>query len=157
MRDRFFALRIPAFASLLLGAAAIVSAQGTLDLRLPPERRSPAEASCRLCGEIRSIREVQTEAPVPMAPNPARTTASNPNNWAVVGAVVYMPTGPSTNNAFQMGAVGTPEMVERFGSSTYEITIRMDSGENQSVRRRDGALFRVGDRVVVSEGRLEKR
>jgi len=136
--------------------AALAWAQGRLDLRLPPERPSAA-ASCRMCGEIRSIREVQTEAPVAVAPNPAQTTASNPNSWAVVGAAVYMPTGTGANQGPHLGAVGTPEMVERFGSNTYEITVRMDTGENQVLRRRDGAFFRVGERVVLSEGRLEKR
>ncbi len=54
-----------------------------------------------------------------------------------------------------MGAVGTPEMVERFGSSTYEIAVRMDSGERQVVQRKDGARFRVGDRVTLSGGMME--
>ena len=141
--------------------AALAWAQGLVipDIRDPSlyRERPKAAGSCRICGEIRSIREVQTEAPVAVAPNPARTTANNPNNWAVVGAAVYLPTGPGVNHAPQLGAVGTPEMVERFGSSTYEITIRMDTGESQVVRRRDGAFFSVGDRVVVSDGRLEKR
>jgi outer membrane lipoprotein SlyB len=152
MRARNTALGLAGFCF-----AALAWAQGALDLRLPADRRPPTDASCRICGEIRSIREVQTEAPVALAPNPARTTAGNPNSWAVVGAAVYLPTGAGVNHAPQLGAVGTPEMVERFGSSTYEITIRMDTGESQVVRRRDGAYFSVGDRVVVSEGRLEKR
>jgi hypothetical protein len=139
------------------GFIALAWAQGALDLRLPTDRRPPTDASCRICGEIRSIREVQTEAPVAVAPNPAQTTASNPNSWAVVGAAVYMPTGAGVHQGPHLGAVGTPEMVERFGSNTYEITVRMDTGENQVIRRRDGAFYRVGERVVVSEGRLEKR
>ena len=159
-------LKLPDLSRLLLAGAAAASigavwAQGLIipDLRDPSLYREPAKSagSCRVCGEIRSIREVQTEAPVAVAPNPAQTTASNPNSWAVVGAAVYLPTGTGTNQAPQLGAVGTPEMVERFGSNTYEITVRMDTGENQVVRRRDGAYFRVGDRVVLSEGRLEKR
>jgi outer membrane lipoprotein SlyB len=140
---------------------ALAWAQGVVipDLRNPSLYREPAKGSgsCRVCGEIRSIREVQTEAPVAVAPNPAQTTASNPNSWAVVGAAVTMPTGTGANQGPHLGAVGTPEMVERFGSNTYEITVRMDTGENQVVRRRDGAFYRVGDLVVLSEGRLEKR
>jgi outer membrane lipoprotein SlyB len=139
---------------------ALAWAQGLVipDIRDPSlyrERPKSAE-SCRICGEVRSIREVQTEAPVSVAPNPARTTANNPNNWAVVGAAVYLPTGTGTAQSPHVGAVGTPEMVERFGSSTYEITIRMDTGENQVVQRRDGTRFRIGDRVTVSGGMMER-
>ena len=139
---------------------ALAWAQGLIipDLRNPSLYREPSKGAdtCRVCGEIRSIREVQTEAPVPVAPNPARTTVNNPNNWAVVGAAVYLPTGTGTQQSPHIGAVGTPEMVERFGSSTYEMTIRMDTGENQVVRRRDGTRFRVGERVTLSAGMMEK-
>jgi hypothetical protein len=142
--------------------AALAWAQGLVipDLRDPSlYRERPRDAgggSCKVCGEVRAIREVQTEAPVSVAPNPRLTTQNNPNNWAVVGAAVYLPTGTGTPQSPHIGAVGTPEMVERFGSSTYEITIRMDTGENLVLQRRDAARFRVGERVAVSEGRLEK-
>lgn len=154
-----------AIAQALLGWAAaacsaLAWAQGVIipDLRDPSLYREPAKSAgtCRICGEIRSIREVATEARVPVAPNPARTTANNSNNWAVVGAAVYLPTGTGSSESPHVGAVGTPEMVERFGANTYEITIRMDTGENQVVQRRDGTRFRVGDRVSVSAGMMER-
>ena len=139
---------------------ALALAQGLIipDLRDPALYREPSKGAntCRVCGEIRSIREVQTESPVAVAPNPARTTVNNPNDWAVVGAAVYLPTGGGTPHSPHIGAVGTPEMVQRFGSSTYEITIRMDTGENQVVQRRDGTRFRVGERVTLSAGMMEK-
>jgi outer membrane lipoprotein SlyB len=47
-------------------------------------------------------------------------------------------------------------MVARLGANTYEITIRMDDGERKVLQRRDGTLFRVGDRVTVSAGMMEK-
>lgn len=148
--------------SLLGGAAAACAAlawaQGVIipDLRDPALYREARPASaCNVCGEIRSIREVAGPR-VEAAPNPARTTASNPNNWAVVGAAVYLPTGTGSSESPHVGAVGTPEMVERFGANTYEITIRMDTGENQVVQRRDGTRFRVGDRVTVSAGMMER-
>ena len=142
--------------ALLMGAAAAVWAQGTLDLRLPPDRPARSEASCRICGEIRSIREVSA-GQAEVGPNPARTAAGTANEWAVVGAAIVLPTGPDARGSpAHVGAVGTPEMAERFGSNTFEIVVRMDTGENQVLRRRDGALFRVGERVAVSGGRLEK-
>lgn len=147
-------------ASLLCFVVVAAWAQGVIipDLRNPALYREPAKsaAACRVCGEIRSIREVQTEAPSAVAPNPARSTANNPNDWALVGAAVYLPTGTGTRESPQIGAVGTPEMVERFGANTYEITIRMDDGERKVLQRRDGTLFRVGDRVTVSAGMMER-
>jgi outer membrane lipoprotein SlyB len=158
MRARATALAVLGCAA--TASAALAWAQGVVipDLRNPALYNEPARgaASCRICGEIRSIREVATEPRAPVAPNPARTTAANPNNWAVVGAAVYLPTGTGANESAQIGAVGTQEMVERFGANTYEITVRMDTGENQVVQRRDGTRFRVGDRVSVSAGMMER-
>jgi outer membrane lipoprotein SlyB len=152
------ALRAPSLGWLLLGAAAVTWAQGTLDLRVP-STREPARASssaCRVCGEIRSIREVASEAPAPVAPqNPAHATSVSGNDWAVVGAAVYTPIGRGTQTDWQMGAVGTQEMAQRLGSSTYEIEVRMDDGERRLVRRRDATRFQIGQRVTLSEGLME--
>jgi hypothetical protein len=147
-------------ASLFCLVAAAAWAQGLVipDLRNPALYNEPKGAGCNICGEIRSIREVQTEAPRALAPDPSRASASanNPNDWAVVGAAIFLPTSSSAGASPRMGAVGTQEMVARFGANTYEITIRMDSGERQVLQRRDGTLFRIGDRVTVSGGMMEK-
>ena len=155
MRARKTALALLGCAA--AAAAAIAGAQGVTipDLRDPTLYREARPASvCNVCGEVRSIREVATEPRAPLAPDPTRTTAGNPNSWAVVGAAIYLPTG--TNDTPQVGAVGTQEMVERFGANTYEITVRMDTGENRVLQRRDGVRFRVGDRVTVSAGMMER-
>jgi outer membrane lipoprotein SlyB len=139
---------------------ALAWAQGLIipDLRNPSLYREPSRGadSCRVCGEIRSIREVSA-GQVEVGPNPTRAAAGNANDWAVVGAAIMLPTGPDAGSASaRVGAVGTPDMAERFGSNTFEIVVRMDTGERVSLQRRDGAFFRVGDRVAVSDGRLEK-
>jgi len=144
---------------LLLGAAAVAWAQGSLDLRVPGLAReaAPSGPACRVCGEVRSIREVANQAPAPVAPpNPAHSTSNSGTDWAVVGAAVYTPIGRGTTTDWQVGAVGTPEMAARFGGSTYEIQIRMDDGELRTVQRRDGTRFAIGDRVTVSGGMMEK-
>jgi len=158
VRASALALRAPALGWLLLGGAALAWAQGALDLRVPTTRDSARGANaCRVCGEVRSIREVTTEAPAPVAPqNPARSTSTYGNDWAVVGAAVYTPIGRGTDTDWKMGAVGTPEMAERFGASTFEIEVHMDDGERRVLRRRDGTRFAVGDRVTVSGGMMEK-
>lgn len=55
-----------------------------------------------------------------------------------------------------VGGVGTPEMRERFSQSTYEITNRLDTGATTVVQRRDGANFRVADRVRARGIELER-
>jgi outer membrane lipoprotein SlyB len=115
----------------------------------------PGEA-CDKCGVIRTIREIQSTRPVPVPQSvqsgPAdRSSLGSP---VYVGAVMALPMGEGTGKSY-VGGVGTPEMRERFAESTYEITIRLDSGGYTSVQRRDGGTFRVGDRVRVSGIQLE--
>ncbi|HTP60529.1 MAG TPA: hypothetical protein VMJ14_00455 [Burkholderiales bacterium] len=139
---------------LLLCAVTVAQAQGgpLPDLRDPAlYRDSQRKSTCRVCGEISSIREVRGNSSIPGSRNPG-STAGNPNDWAVVGAVFLVPIGPGVKDKPYVGAVGTPEMAERLGANTYEITIRMDDGERQVVRRSDGASFYVGERVTLSGG-----
>jgi len=139
--------------ALLLCAAAAAWAQGVVipDLRDPAlYREPPRTAACRVCGEITAIREVRSDPSVPGSQDPR--SANRANDWAVVGAVVLVPIGPGPKEEPYVGGVGTPEMAERFGAGTYELTVRMDGGERQLVRDRDGARFRVGQRVTVSGG-----
>jgi outer membrane lipoprotein SlyB len=133
-------------AALLLATAAVARAQGTLNIdpRDPALYREPARAgACRVCGEVRSIREVRAE------PN---RNASGPGNQMVFGAVVLLPFGPGGKEDPYVGGVGTQDMAERLNANSYEILIRMDSGEQVVMLRRDGASFRVGERVTVSGG-----
>jgi hypothetical protein len=137
------ALRLLGCVAAVLTAAAW--AQGlAIDPRDPALYRTPARAStCRVCGEIRSIREVQFE------PNRKINT---PSNQLVFGAVVLLPFGPGSKEDPYVGGVGTQEMAERMGASGYEIVIRMDNGEQQILQRRDAGSFQVGQRVTVSGG-----
>jgi len=147
-----------ALALALLVCTAAAWAQGVVipDLRDPSLYREPARTgACRVCGEVLSIREVGAGPQVPVAPDPSRTTVNNPNDWAVVGAALYLPTGAGHNEQPRIGAVGTPEMAERFSANTYEVTILMDSGERKTVQRRDGTRFRVGQRVTLSGAMME--
>jgi hypothetical protein len=152
-----FAALLPG--SALLAAATFAAAQGLIipDLRKPGSLDAPRSASsCRVCGEIRSIREVHGGM-VPITPKPGQTAAGNPNDWAVVGAAIVIPTGPDAKSGqTHVGAVGTPEMVERFGSNAYEVEVRMDTGERVVLQRRDAQFFRVGDRVTVNGAMMEK-
>lgn len=146
-------------AATALACAAVAFAQS---LKIPDFRQSPPEAvsgprpgeACDNCGVIRSIREVQASRPVTV-PKAIRSDPIDrgPGSSVYVGAVVALPMGEGAGKSF-VGGVGTPEMRERFTETSYEITVRLDSGGYTAVQRRDGASFRVGDRVRVQGSQL---
>ena len=137
-------------AALLVAAAAAMAQNLNLDLRDPKLYREPPRTSnCRVCGEISSIREVIIQA----NRNPV---GGQPTGQLVFGAVVLVPFGPGGPEQPYVGGVGTQEMAERLGNTTYEITVRMDTGERQTVQHRDGGSYRVGERVTVSGGMLAR-
>ncbi len=138
--------------TLLLAAATAASAQTLMfDPRDPAlYRDKPRVSNCRVCGEISSIREVVIQA----NRNPASGSVGGPLTF---GAVVLLPFGePGRAEQPYVGGVGTPEMAERLGNTTYEITVRMDTGERQTIHQRDGGSYRVGERVTVSGGMLAR-
>jgi hypothetical protein len=153
MRARAFPIRLAVLRAGLPGAALFIAAASwaqtmMIDPRDPALYRTPARPTanaCRVCGEIRSIREVQFE------PNRKINT---PSNQLVVGAVVLLPFGPGGKEDAYVGGVGTQEMAERMGASGYEIVIRMDNGDQQILQRRDRGSFQVGQRVTVSGGMI---
>lgn len=134
-------------------------------IRIPDFRNAPPPAAaapragevCDNCGVIRSIREIQGQRPVavPGAFQNDPADHGGPGSPVRVGAVVAMPMSENPKDQPFVGGVGTPEMRERFSQSTYEITIRLDTGAMTATQRRDGANFRVGDRVRVRGIELE--
>lgn len=128
-------------------------------IRIPDFRQErPAPASgprpgeaCDNCGVIRSIREIHSQRPIPV-PKPLQSEAIDrgPGSSVLVGAVIALPAGEgSSGSRPYVGGVGTPEMRSRFTETAYEITVRLDQGGVTTIERRDGASFRVGDRVRV--------
>lgn len=147
----FAGLRAGIPGALLLVAAAAAWAQTLMiDPRDPAlYREKPRASNCRVCGEISSIREVIIQA----NRNPV---GGQPTGQLVFGAVVLVPFGPGGAEQPYVGGVGTQEMAERLGNTTYEVTVRMDSGERQTVHLRDGGSYRIGERVTVSGGMLAR-
>jgi hypothetical protein len=72
----------------------------------------------------------------------------------LVGAVVFMPTGPASPDEWQFGAAGTSEMQPWLAEGGIEIIVTMDDGERRTFRPRDPGRFYVGQRVTVREGEL---
>jgi outer membrane lipoprotein SlyB len=120
------------------------------DFRNPPPSTAGSKpfTSCNDCGVIRAIREIQSQrsATVPQVfQNPQIN--NGPDSTVRVGAVVALPLGDSGSDQAFVGGVGTPEMRARLSESSYEITVLLDNGAYAVAQRRDGARFRVGDRV----------
>ena len=152
-------MRAGIVSGLLLFAAFLVQAQGVVipDLRDPAVYRDPPRTgagTCRVCGEISSIREVQVDPSIPGSLDPGRNVLGSPASLPVGGTVVLLPFGPGGRENPYVGGVGTREMAERTGTSTYEITVRMDGGERRTLQRRDGGSFYIGQRVSLSGGML---
>ena len=105
---------------------------------------------------MRSVREIHRRRDAAAAYPTSSVASASDFDTRVVGAVAVIPFGPgSTSSSPYVGGVGTPEMNDRFGDVSYELTLRMDNGSFQTVERRDGAHYRVGDRVRLTDGRLE--
>jgi outer membrane lipoprotein SlyB len=132
--------------------AVLISCIATAALAQPLDLRLPKTST----GEIRSIREVHGAAPRGGPGTAAVGTASAVGSSIPVGAVMYLPLGASTqDDRWRFGAVGTAELQERIGESTYEIAVRMDDGDERTLRRRDATRFHVGQRVSLTSGELE--
>ncbi len=149
--------RIALAAGCCLALAAWAQTLQIPDFRQPLPLRvlNPGEP-CEDCGRIISIREINLErrAAVPAG---FQGTSRGLGESNLVGAVIYLPLSGNTSDRPFVGGVGTPEMRERFGETTYEIAVRLDDGSMRSIRRADGTRFSVGDRVsMAAVGGLER-
>lgn len=110
--------------------------------------------TCLVCGEVRSIREVQDRA----SEAETRTTPGSPSDLdtgPVVGTVAQFRFDRGRAEGWTFGAAGTPEMQARLGQTSYEVTVAMDAGENRTVRIREAHRFHIGQRVALRGGELE--
>ena len=136
----------------LLIAAAVITLAPPPEVFAQPAGATPVPDSiimrCKQCGTINSIREVQQyrEGATP-----------NAGADAPIGLVIYIPMGPGRNKADSFaGSVGNHEWQNRVSSTRYEFTVRMDDGDFQLVQKNGASDFRVGERVRVDRGQLER-
>jgi hypothetical protein len=135
-------------APIALIAAAAWAQIDQLDLRLPKVSD----------GVVASIRQVNSGSETALAPRsgPRQVgTQSALDQAPLVGAVVFMPTGPASPDQWQFGAAGTPEMQPWLAEGGREVVVTMDDGERRTFRPRDPVRFFVGQRVTVREGELD--
>ena len=115
--------------------------------------------TCRDCGVVRSIREIRTERKAS-----ADTYVASPqylqsrpfDQQPLVGPAISFSWGGSTPTQPRVGAVGSPEMQQRFIEISYEITVRFDDGRFGLIEQDSADDLRPGDRVKVAKGRVER-
>ena len=136
----------------LLIAAAVITLAPPPEVFAQPAGATPVPDSiimrCKQCGTINSIREVQQyrEGATP-----------NAGADAPIGLVIYIPMGPGRNKSDSFaGSVGNHEWQNRVSNTRYEFTVRMDDGDFQLVQKNGASDFRVGERVRVDRGHLER-
>ena len=136
---------LAAAALLSLAPAQLAAQPATTPL---PDGNVSVVMRCRDCGVIHSVREVQRQ----------REAAASPaGSGGPVGFVVYIPIGPgrSSEDSY-VGSVGSKEWQNRTTSTSYEFTVRMDDGDYRVVRKDGMSDLQVGDRVRISDGRIER-
>lgn len=122
----------------------------------PPAASSRSVEPCNNCGVIRAIRETQSQRSMAVPQGVQNPQLSGgPDSSVRIGAVMALPMGEGSSEQSFVGGIGTPEMRARFSESNYEITVLLDSGAYAVAQRRDGARFRVGDRVRMRGIELE--
>jgi len=104
------------------------------------------DPSCRECGVITSVRELQQE----------RASAStDTQRMPPVGPVFGFTFGGDAPVKGFVGAVGNQEMRDQLTEISYEVTVRYNDGRYGLVETRYGADLRVGDPVKVQHNKIE--
>jgi outer membrane lipoprotein SlyB len=136
-----------AAALMLLAALPQVLAQpaGTTPV---PDGNFSVVMRCKECGVINSIREVQKR-------RDGVTPGLGPDS--PVGLVIFIPIGPGSEKGDSFaGSVGNKEWQNRINSTRFEYTVRMDDGEFRLVQKDGVSDLRVGDRVRLDGGQIER-
>jgi outer membrane lipoprotein SlyB len=140
--------RFTAAALLALAVLPEAYAQPAGTTPLPDSSVNSVVMRCRQCGVVNSVREVQQQR---------EGTTPGLGVDSPVGLVLYIPVGPGSRqgDAFA-GSVGNREWQNRISTTRYEFTVRMDDGEFRVVNKDGVSDLRVGDRVRVDGGRIER-
>ena len=120
---------------------------------------SALTGTCRDCGVVRSIREIRTERQS-SRPDTYVTSqqylATRQNTPPSVGPVFTLTWGRNEQPQTHIGAMGSPEMQQRFLEITYEVTVRFDDGRYGLIEQDDVGDLRIGDRIQVINKRVER-
>ncbi len=143
--------------AVLLWASNVAAAD---DATAQPKPQAGATATCRDCGVVRSIREIRTERKTSRQDtyvSSQQYLQSRPfDQQPLVGPAISFSWGGNSETQTRVGAVGSPEMQQRFIEISYEITVRFDDSRYGLIEQADPGDLRVGDRVKLVKGRLER-
>ena len=124
------------------------------------EARKPetnVAGKCTDCGVLRSIREIRTERQLKRpdiyvtSPQYLNTREEPPR----IGPVISFSWGNrSDQTQTQIGAVGSPQMQQRFIDISYELTVKFDDGRYALIEQDDVGSLGIGDRVRVVDKRV---
>lgn len=126
--------------------ACTFGAAGYLGAQQDPPSADRKELSCRECGVITSIRELQQE----------RASASTiMQRLPPVGPVFGFTFGGDAPVKGFVGAIGNQEMRDRLTEISYEVIVLYNDGRYGVLETRYGVDLRVGDRVKVIRNKIE--
>lgn len=123
----------------------------------PPDTPAPAAqaAPCRSCGVVESVRPVEHQA---------QTSGVGAVAGALIGGVIGNRFGGGNGRALSTaaGAVGggfAGNEIEKHGktSTSYQVTVKMESGKLRTFSYGSQPGWNPGDRVQVVKGTLEAR
>ena len=152
--SHWLSLLVALFALALVGQDA-ARAEDEKSRKAQPE----SARTCRDCGIVRSIREVRTERSV-SRPDVYTTSPqyldTRPNEPPRIGPAFSLTWGPGHETQTQIGAVGSPQMQQRYIELSYEIIVRFDDGRFGLIEQQDTDGLRVGDRVQVVDKQVQR-
>jgi hypothetical protein len=122
--------------ALLLAAASVTGAAAQMTSGDP----APASMTCPQCGVVRSVKRVETAAPI---------TAQDRESTA--GFVASVPLGggkPKMGSSTGMRSEQKPPEVR------YEVVVRLDDGRYQLVVQDDPGGLHEGDKVRIDRGKV---
>lgn len=121
------------------------------------KQNTTVAGTCQNCGVVRSIREIRSERQMSRpdiyvtSPQYLDTRQADPPR---IGPVFSLSWGSNDQPSTRIGAIGSPQMQQRFIEITYEITVRFDDDRYALIEQDDVGDVRIGDRVQVVDKRV---
>jgi hypothetical protein len=144
------------FAVLQWGPNALAAGDDAVQPKPPPA----VTGTCRDCGVVRSIREIRTERKGSQSDTYVASSqylqSRSFDQQPLIGPAISFSWGANNPTQPRIGAVGSPEMQQRFIELSYEVIVRFDDGRFGLIEQDSADDLRPGDRVKVAKGRVER-
>ena len=156
--DGAAALRLLQLLAALFAVVLTAEVPAAEESEKPNADSSSVAGKCRDCGVLRSIREIRTERQ-PRNPNvyvnsPQYLSTRQDDPVLIGPAVSFSWGGRNEQSQTRIGAVGSPQMQQRFIDISYECMVKFDDGRYALIEQDDVGSLRIGDRVQVVDKRV---